>query len=123
MSFQIKQILKISAFTLAFFSLSYASEVSSDITFSLPADLTKWQEASNQLMEPVLTTQELKDTWQAFVDDTLPTHGNFITGDPARRAHNILLTYKTMIPLDDAGRLTYLTKLIERHQTIYLQKK
>src|SRR5579871_3451044 len=46
-------------------------------SFSLPNDLTKWQETTNRYMEPVLTTETLKNHWQKLVDLTMPTHGNF----------------------------------------------
>ncbi len=115
----LKDFVKYIALSTIFLSLvSSASESPSQekTPFTLPTNLTLWQEATNKYMEPVLTTQSLNDKWQVLLDLTMPKDGNFDPTNPARRATTIIQAYKKMLLQDEGNRLVYLNGLLARHE-------
>lgn len=121
----LKNFLKPIVLSITFLTIeSPASELYVDaeiLSFTLPSDLSLWQDATNSYMEPVLSTQALKDQWQILLDLTMPKHGNFDPTNPSRRETTIVQAFNKMLDLDDVNRLTYLNSLLNRHQT-YVSK-
>lgn len=95
--------------------LSSAND-SQNPSFSLPEDLTKWQEVTTAYMQPVLSTDELSDKWKTLLDLTMPQNGHFDPINKHRREQTIILSYEKMTPLSDENRLLYLNGLLNRHK-------
>ena len=115
-TFRIKSILQSVCIVFVLSAPSFGTEASNqESIFTLPNDLTQWQDATNLYMDPVLTTQALKNQWQILLDMTMPRDGNFDPVNTKRRESTIIMSYTKMLEQSEENRLAYLNGLLDRH--------
>lgn len=119
----VKKFLQASAFSIIFSSVGIGSDTPiQQPIFTLPSDLTQWQTVTSKFMEPVLTTQALKEIWQELVDLTMPQHGNFDPIHKERREKTIVFSFTKMSSLNEEDSLVFLKGIYKRHQEVYVPK-